>query len=351
MNKDQDNGIIYSWNALRFLFIWCIVYYHTNSGVFFKENLSFLAEYGGYLGNYFFFFISGVLISKRWKSKIINEKTSLNKFIIPRILKFYPVYALGELLVIFWMIIHSGIKSVSILRLLTDMLLITNGWFIPGNQVPYNFAAWFVCVLVLCYLLYFCICKLSRRSDTLYFLINIFMFILGLLLKRADLSIPFMYRTTGEGYMCFFGGAVFCYLWEIYIKKHEKIFCIISAAVLILIIAGTVLIGAKALWIDEGIIVVLISASCLFLTKHQKIQPVFKNPAVSFICGLSMEVYFLHIPVWLFYKDLIKALGLEITDGVKYYVIFLIFLTAAAAVISFVLRLVKRKTASAKWSF
>ena len=346
MQKEQDKGIIHSWNALRFLFIWCVVYYHTNSGYFFKENLSFLAEYGGFLGNYFFFFISGILISKRCRSGIIKDGATLDKFIIPRILKFYPVYMLSELLIITWSVVNLGIKGISVTHLLTDALLITNGWFIPGNQVPYNFAAWFVCVLVLCYLLYFLICKLSRRSDNLYFLIITFMFILGLFLKRADLSIPFMYRTSGEGYMCFFAGAVSCHLWDICVKKHERLFHVISACVLAAIIIGTVLIGAKTLWIDEGIFVLLISGSCLLLAKHRKIQPFFKNQAVSFICGLSMEIYFLHLPLWLFYKEVIKAFGLVITDGMKYYVIYLITLTAIAAVVSLIFKRLKGIKAS-----
>lgn len=343
MNNNKENGIILSWNALRLIFILCIVYFHTHSGAFWSDKLKFITEYGGYLGNYFFFFISGVLISRKWKNKIADENVSPWKFLFSRIKRFYPLYIFSELVIISWMIINSGIGSISITQVLTDIFLVTNGWIMTYNITPYNMPAWFLCVLVLCYVFYYVICRLSRKSNTLYLLLIAFMCLLGLFLRRANLAIPFMYRTTGEGYACFFAGTVFYRFWEVYVKDHEKAFCFVSLGVLAAIIAGTVLLSPKVFWADEAVIVILISASCLYLTKTKKIQPFFENKAVSFISNLSMEIFLMHIPLWVIYRDVIRINGLVLNENVIYYIAYLLLLLVISALIHLVREIIKEK--------
>ena len=115
-----------------------------------------------------------------------------------------PVYKYGGYFVL--LLILSGTKPAA-KKLIVTFLMVANGWF-DGREMPYNFPTWFLCVLILLYILYYAAAKASSRFPKLYFPMCVFLLLWGMLLVTKDWDIPFNYRTCGEGYMNFFLGVL-----------------------------------------------------------------------------------------------------------------------------------------------
>ena len=88
------------WNRLSFLkllsFLLIMIFHLDNSfcGVF-SHYIPFFQKYGGYLGNYTFFILSGFCMDYSYKHKLINNHYTFKQFLIPKLLKIYPVYFLS----------------------------------------------------------------------------------------------------------------------------------------------------------------------------------------------------------------------------------------------------------------
>ena len=169
-------------DGLRAVFGIGIVLYHIKEQFNFAFSSLFMPvyEYGGYFGNYIFFMISGLLISLRYKELLVSGKCRFGTFLGKRICRVYPVYFLSNMAMIL-----LGRAELTIKKICTTFLMIASGWFF-GEDMPYNFPAWFICVLMICYILYFVISKISRRFRNCYKFLCVAFVIWG-----AILEVPF----------------------------------------------------------------------------------------------------------------------------------------------------------------
>lgn len=180
-----------------------IIIYHVNT-VFdspFPLILSPVFNYGGYFGNYMFFIISGLLISLRYKDRLCSGE-GITRLVLKRLRRIYPTYFLSN----FLMIVVGGVK-ISLKRIAATFLMVSTGWFYDGDM-PYNYPAWFICVAMLCYIVYFIIGKLLSKFSAVYLFVCCFFVALGAALEVLVWNIPFLYRVCGEGYMNFFLGVL-----------------------------------------------------------------------------------------------------------------------------------------------
>lgn len=191
-------------DGLRAIFGLGIVFYHINK-MFDLESYNILApvcEYGGYFGNYIFFILSGFLISCSYKERLRNGTCEFREYMGRRLKRLYPIYFLSNLAIIF-----SGTVALSPQRTLATFLMISTGWFFNGDT-PYNLPSWFLCVLLICYLLYYLIGRLSARFPKVYPILCLTLTLGGAALEKLDWSIFFLFRVCGEGYMNFFLGVL-----------------------------------------------------------------------------------------------------------------------------------------------
>lgn len=185
-----------------------IVLYHSHTvfGSPFSSLLSPVYEYGGYWGNYMFFIISGFLISLRYKDRLTGGAGAV-PFLLKRLRRLYPTYFLSNLA----MILAGGVQ-LSLKRTAATFLMVSTGWFFSGDM-PYNFPAWFLCVLMLCYVTYCAAAKISARFPAAYLPLCCALIVWGAVLEVFDWDIPFLYRVCGEGLTNFFLGALLRELW------------------------------------------------------------------------------------------------------------------------------------------
>ena len=185
-------------DGLRAVFGLGIVIYHVNEtfGAAFSEVLSPVYAYGGYFGNYLLFMLSGLFTHRHF---LEPRPDGFRPYLRERLRRLYPVYALSNLAMMF-----LGTAALSLQKICATFLMVSTGWFFPDG-VPYNLPSWFLCVLLLCYLLYGLLRRVpSAARQGLYTALAA----AGAALEQLDLSVPFLYRVCGEGYLNFFLGVL-----------------------------------------------------------------------------------------------------------------------------------------------
>ena len=225
----QQKERLDSIDGLKVLFTLLIFLHHywggvTNYGTIgiapFEPYFHKVYQYG-FFGVEFFFFASGFMISFNYREKIRNQKIS--SFIIKRLIKIYPVaafsviigFCLSTLNLYGGYHIHLLDKPVSIFHFIASMLLINNGWFMDSFNA-YGSGTWFLNVLLLCYASWALIFK-KVKSNRIYNSLCILMAVIGSICILRDSQIPFLFVSSGRGYLCFFTGCLMC---EFY-KKHN----------------------------------------------------------------------------------------------------------------------------------
>lgn len=152
-----------SLDVLKGVSIFSIVLFHTNrsfSGAFSK--LQFIYTWGGYLGDFLFFMLSGFTIFYVYHQKVINNDISLASFISRRIQKLYPMYFLSTFVSIIFLVKANGLSVLNYKDIFLNLTLTTSGWI--EDIYPYNTPCWFLSQLLLLYVIWFIITKYAKEK-------------------------------------------------------------------------------------------------------------------------------------------------------------------------------------------
>ena len=115
----------------------------------------------------------------------------------------------------------SYIPAVNPLRFLLSVLMINTGWFTSYQQtgLPINSTMWFIDVLLLCYIIYFVMCRLARNRRAYYIACTV-MILLGWICLEHTPGVPLLWSLDGRGYAPFFIGAL---LYELQMDTDEAL--------------------------------------------------------------------------------------------------------------------------------
>jgi len=209
----EQKGYFRSLTSLKGLFILIIAVHNTLlvtplfSGV---PGVAFIKLFGGALGNSMFFILSGFLLSGNYKDRIQQHGISFRDYMLRRLKKLYPMYILSNFAALTIDILRYGVSAINIEKIILSTLLIRSG---------YNSPTWFLCVLFVCYVLYFGICYFAK-SPTHYIVYTFLTASVGYSLMNVNLDFLFLSPSYGIGFLNFFLG---CILAEIYPLISEKL--------------------------------------------------------------------------------------------------------------------------------
>lgn len=278
-----------------------------------------------------------------WKDRLSKGNIPIGTFLVKRVAVIYPIYLLGEFLAIAYKLLHEGWGAITVKHLLTDALFITTGWIDGGVKGPYDGPTWFMCVLVCCYCLYYIICRITSKSRDAYLIAITMMVLLGSYLEHSGLEIPFLYRTSGEGYMNFFFGTLLHAVYDAAHKRAKlKIVKICIGGGIVLVLTGSALLGTDAFWGDKVTVISIICAAVIYLSANvvwlRRLLEV--RPAV--VMGtISMEIFIMHMP-WLFwYQNIIKHSGMVLCSDRVQYIMYLLSLVLLCFLIHFIYQKVR----------
>ncbi len=326
----DNRGRLKGLDGLRAVFCIAIVIYHVNLSFdsVFSPWLDPIYSYGGYFGNYMFFILSGFLTAYHYKKKIIDKSCRIHTFFGKKLLKLYPVYFCSNLAVLLLDTDRFTIK-----KTLSTLLMISNGWF-DGTDTPYNHPAWFVCILMICYVLYCITCMLAQRSSVLYPPVCCFMVFWGMFLEKADWNLPLHYRTCGEGYLNFFLGVLlFELLMTDRISKKRILTAAyagagLSAVLMVLSVSGGAP-GDMRWWISA------LCACILSLAVYEEhLIRLLSLPLLQRAGKFSLSVYFWHVPAVRCFIRLKEKTGFPAADQRVNFCFYFLFL-GLIAILSF----------------
>lgn len=171
----------------------------------------------------------------------------------------------------------------------------------PDLGLAVNNPTWYLCILLICYVLFWQVMWLCRRLkvNPHYWYAAIWMTGIGLI--KYGINLPYLNAYSGRGYAAFFFGITVWYAYQN--VKSLKLF---FASAAILVISGIILvIGKKELFDDQwAVLTFLIFPSILLIALY--LDKFFKRSIWKTLGGISFEMYLWHFPmliIWSFMPD------------------------------------------------
>ena len=275
----------YSLDFIKILATAFIIFHHYQQYISgsFEHGVNF---YGGIYNFGFmvelFFILSGYFMYPYIEK--IRKGLSLKEFYLPRWIRLIPIVAIAAFSYQFLVLVHMKfvgtawfMHSPDLWETIVAALGFQEGWVFRDN-IYVNYPVWYVSVLLLCYLIFYCVTALSKKMSVSarYFYLGVIL--VGIAIKTYNWQFPFFNEYTSRGYCGFFTGillATYCYE-----RNSTKWETIISSVITVLII--DLIIYHNGL-VEKG--VYYVSTFILF----PAIILIFKN---SIICKLfSSNIY------------------------------------------------------------
>ena len=241
-----------------------------------------------------FFIISGLLLAvSQENQKLIQFK----QFMINKIIRLLPMSSLSVLamlIITFFWKMQGKATMPGIWKTVNSFTCTFYGGSIRvAGDMGINNPLWYVCVLFICYVLFFLIkraCTKKAIDEKYFYLLMIF---IGCGVHYWKIELPFLNDGTSRGYTSFFLGIL---LWQI-IKKRERMYFGISAIITIIIGLCLLLnIGLDDQW---GIFTFLLWPSLIICSVYIEDMIFFNclNKGIGILGGASFEMYIWHLPM------------------------------------------------------
>lgn len=257
-----------------------------------------------------FFLISGYVMYKY--QDLIKQGLSIKYFYLKRALRLLPLTALAAIVYEGGGMLYrraTGSDEFGVLNLsgtLFDALGVQAGW---ASQNPFiNNPTWYVSVLLLCYILFYCINKISSMKDINILYLYTSVVLIGVGILSYGINLPFLNVDAARGYYSFFTGVILAN----YLKRRRRVGrgCTAVALVVIALTAYTVVYYTKELSIpfdDYFWLTFAFFPAIIVLAETDVAARLFCWRGWSFFAKFSFDVYIWHICFEIFWKYLLLS--------------------------------------------
>jgi len=248
---DRINSI----DFLRFLLSCVIILHHYQQalGVRFDHGINFFGGkvYFGYAVEGFFE-LSGFLAVLMIKK---TEEQSFSDYLMHKIKRFFPLVLLS---------VSCYICVVYCLKIITDKWItdspvglwrIWNSYFltyyggpVKMEGIAINNPLWYLGVLLTCYVIFYLLVQISKKTTIDVVWLMIFMSMLGLGIKSYAMDLPWLNSSHGRGYAAFFLGGVVAYIWK---TQKSKIFSIPAFYAVIVVVCTLSIFIKRDILVDD----------------------------------------------------------------------------------------------------
>ena len=306
-----------------------IAHFQIDVGRPYDNVLSPVFNMAWYYGNQYFFMVSGFLMCYAYRDRIAGRVTDIVGFVYGRVKKIWPLYILTNAFILLCTIAMSqGFREeFELKRIISTALMISSGWI--EDVYPYNFPTWFICVLLLCYLIFYGLSKLYGKHKDLYYAALICMIAWGYILEIKEWSFPFCYHNDGVGFFNFFTGVLVFDLVNLLQQKLDKAkLRVVQTVGLLTLIAVHVLFvifGIEEVCGDTQFVATLFVLPILIMlaTTGGAVERILECRPLVAVGNSSMYIFFFHIPVITVYGivDYYKGYTIRPEIGIIAYVL------------------------------
>lgn len=288
---------------IAFFFHYCTIYNVNPFGGFESYNLMSL---GSYIAVENFFQISGFTMYQNCADKIRNGDIGCRQYIIKRIKRIYPMMIASTVImaIIQWSskwfygeyaILKEQTTQNSVKAFIMSLFGVNSGWICDHDKYSFNGVTWFISIIMICYVLFFFVIKLSRKSKLWEMLLTIIIVIMGIMLVIKPLNIPLAFGSNGRGYLDFFLGVFLAQIhnWLSERKRDRQLFLVGCINIIIYIYISLIGIDinkccAISLLLNTGIMLICIESSWL--------QKITSNKIVTYFGNISFDIYLWNLP-------------------------------------------------------
>lgn len=305
MNKTR----YYSLDILKIVATIFIVFSHYQQ----TYNVKYPSGANYYFGNFYFgsmvelFFILSGYFMVSYSNKIM-EGMSFDTFIIKRVIRLLPIVAIAalgfEIIVTYGTIHNSEFLSAwghypTLWGWIINSLGIQAGWGLTNLMV--NNPTWYVCILILCYVVFYIITYIARKLDANPLWGYLGMIFLGMAATTYQLDLPFLSSTEGSarGYIAFGAGVVLGMFCRKYLKKADGRVNVCLQVVSVTMIALWVWLYFKHYHVLEDgfgyLLVFWLFPALIVFMQNPIFERVFNFKFIGTISKITFDVYAWHV--------------------------------------------------------
>ena len=332
----QNRKRIYPIATIKFMSSILIIFHHFHqcfgTG---KMNIKF---YGGeylHLENIveLFFLISGLMMGR---NNLKNSEKSFESFYFPKLFRLMPMSAISIFIFSLLEFINFNITGKwwmgivpTFWGILRGCLLIFKGGPILENGINLNNPLWYICVLLICYNIYWLIIWIALKLKITPKYMFIIMIMIGISVLTYNFNLPFLNYYSGRGYMSFFTGVIFTDVFEWFEDNYrDKKVIFIPELIILFFIMSTVLNPQLFIADGQNYLVVFLFFPSLILTMvfSEFSQKLFNYKFFETLGKISFEMYVWHFPLFLFINICYEYMKIEIetTWSIMFTVLLLI---------------------------
>lgn len=300
----------YSLDFIKIIATIFIIFHHYQqiTGAYFHNKINFCNGkfYFGYMVE-LFFILSGFFMYSYINK--IEQGTSFFEFYIKRITRLFPMLLIGAISYEFLLIIYQYIYKSSwfditptFWGIIISSLGIQDGWALPNPCV--NNPTWYISVLMLCYIIFYFLVYISKRTKIRPQYLFIFMIFLGMGIQTYGINLPFLNNSSSRGYYAFFFGLLLAeFLDKHNITKRDILISILSLTIM------TYLIVYHYNFMSSGInyiMTYIYYPMVIILCKSNIIGRLLNRKIIGQLGRISFDVFIWHNPFYLLLYICIK---------------------------------------------
>jgi peptidoglycan/LPS O-acetylase OafA/YrhL len=211
-------------------------------------------------------------------------------------------------------------NTYGLINILASFLLIHEGWWIDIKPAINN-PTWYLCVLLLCYIVFYLVKWISSKTQIPDFAFYILIITGSVLAMYFEINLPLFMYATQRGYIAFFLGGLICRCVQ---RLTTKQICVIQG-VLLLAILGVAIRGYR----NWYVLVLLLHPTIVFgAVNFPQIQ--IKKNIISYAGGVSFEVYIWHPTLFLVVRLLSRMTGIQVEHTYFTMILYTIFVEVVA---------------------
>lgn len=245
----------------------------------------------------------------------IKQDLNFETFFINRVKRLLPLVAIAailyECLIYFYFRIFGEKfldQGLNFFGTIISILGIQAGWSFENPMI--NNPMWYVSVLLLCYILFYILTKISilKKYNCIYF--YIILIFLGLSIQKNNTNLAFFNYYTARGYYSFFFGVLFSIYFNNYkINKYIKILSVF----LVVFITYSILKHYSIVEKNINYTLTFIYYPALIIIFNTNIiKKIYSNKLITKIAEISFNVYVWHVEAILIFIIIKKVSNLNI---------------------------------------
>ena len=261
----------------------------------------FLIENGGYVVE-LFFIISGFVACNAYLDKVQQGDLPFGRFLIGRIIRMYPTMIISVIFIMVLMWLGYALwqeplvkdSEVTLFAFILNMLGLNGGIVAESAFVSVNGPSWYVSVLMVCYILFFAIGRLCKKSRSAMNVLYMVIIVIGLFVYLNSVNLPFISLSCARGYIYFFLGVLWAQVQSKLSFKGNVITCIAGVIIILMFIFAKYnnLLYKESLEIGLCVVFPLLLIGLNFTG----LNTICDNKAIKFLGSISFGIFMWNIP-------------------------------------------------------